>query len=68
MVRALPVHDRAADPIHEELKHGGVRLRTVARMAGARIPVTIDIGFGDSIEPGFEEVDLPIDASRPGGL
>jgi hypothetical protein len=49
-----------ADPIREELEYGGVRLRTMARMAGARIPVTIDIGFGDAIEPGIEEVDLPV--------
>src|ERR1700692_3785829 len=29
-----------ADPIREELEYGGLRLRTTATMAGARIPVT----------------------------
>jgi predicted nucleotidyltransferase component of viral defense system len=49
-----------ADPIREELEYGGLRLRTTATMAGARIPVTIDVGFGDSVEPGVEEIDLPV--------
>jgi predicted nucleotidyltransferase component of viral defense system len=49
-----------ADPIREELEYGGLRLRTTATMAGARIPVTIDVGFGDSVEPGLEEIDLPV--------
>lgn len=49
-----------ADPIREQLEYGGLRLRTTARMAGAKIPVTIDVGFGDSVEPGVEEIDLPV--------
>jgi predicted nucleotidyltransferase component of viral defense system len=49
-----------ADPIREELEYGGLRLRTTATMAGARIPVTVDVGFGDSVEPGVEEIDLPV--------
>ena len=39
--------------IREELEYGGLRLRTTARLAGARITVVIDIGFGDAIEPGI---------------
>ena len=46
--------------IREELEYGGLRLRTTGALAGARIPVIIDIGFGDAIEPGIEEVDLPV--------
>jgi len=46
--------------IREELEYGGLRLRTTARLAGARIPVVIDIGFGDAIEPGVEEINLPV--------
>jgi predicted nucleotidyltransferase component of viral defense system len=45
--------------IREELEYGGLRLRTTARLAGARITVVIDIGFGDAIEPGIEEINLP---------
>lgn len=46
--------------IREELDYGGLRLRTTGRLAGARITVTIDIGFGDAIEPGVEEINLPV--------
>src|SRR3546814_18772432 len=42
------------DRIREDDRYGGVRLRTPAVLAGARIPVVIDIGFGDAIEPGLE--------------
>jgi len=47
------------DRIREELAYGGVRLRTTATLAGARIPVSIDIGFGDALEPGAETVAYP---------
>lgn len=46
--------------IREELEYGGLRLRTTGRLAGARITVIIDIGFGDAIEPGLDEVNLPV--------
>lgn len=46
--------------IREALDYGGLRLRTTGQLAGARIPVIIDIGFGDAIEPGTEEIDLPV--------
>lgn len=32
-------------------EYGGVRVRLVARLAGAEIPVQIDVGFGDAVEP-----------------
>ena len=48
------------EQIREELAYGGLRLRTAASLAGARINVVIDIGFGDSVEPGLEEIDLPV--------
>jgi Nucleotidyl transferase AbiEii toxin, Type IV TA system len=64
---AVPTDDGIAfDPatlrierIREELAYGGVRLRTIGQLAGARITVIIDIGFGDAVEPGIEDIDLP---------
>jgi hypothetical protein len=47
-----------ADPIREQLEYGGLRLRTTAALASARIPITVDIGFGDAVEPDVEEVSL----------
>jgi hypothetical protein len=48
------------DLIREELKYGGVRIRTSAVIAGARLAIVIDVGFGDATEPGIEEIDLPV--------
>jgi predicted nucleotidyltransferase component of viral defense system len=45
--------------IREELEYGGVRLRGAASLSGARIAVVVDIGFGDSVEPGLETIDYP---------
>ena len=47
------------DRIREELEYGGLRLRTTAEISGAKIKVTIDIGFGDAVEPNAELVDYP---------
>lgn len=47
------------DRIREELEYGGLRLRTTASISGAQISLTIDIGFGDALEPGAEELDYP---------
>ena len=42
------------EAIREEVEYGGSRLRTTAALAGARIPIAVDIGFGDAVEPGIE--------------
>ena len=46
--------------IREELKYGGVRLSTNATIAGARLRIAVDIGFGDAVAPGLDEIDLPV--------
>ncbi|MBY3044137.1 nucleotidyl transferase AbiEii/AbiGii toxin family protein [Rhizobium leguminosarum] len=47
------------DRIREALDYGGLRLRVIATISGARINLTIDIGFGDALEPGVEILDYP---------
>jgi predicted nucleotidyltransferase component of viral defense system len=54
------VDDLRTSAIREEMEYGGVRLRTTASLAGARIVIVIDVGFGDAIEPGLEDIDLPV--------
>lgn len=56
-----------AAPIREELEYGGVRVRTTATIAGARIPIQVDIGFGDAVTPAPVEIDYPtlLDAPVP---
>ncbi len=48
------------DSIRDEAEYGGLRLKTYATVATARVRVTVDIGFGDAVEPEIEEVDLPV--------
>ena len=54
-----------ASPIREADQYGGVRLRTTAALANARIPVVIDIAFGDAIEPGLLSIDYPVLLDQP---
>ncbi len=51
--------------IREERDHGGLRLRAIASVGGARVALRIDIGFGDSLEPGAEIVDYPVMLELP---
>lgn len=44
-----------AAPIREEVEYGGVRVRTTATIAGARISIQVDIGFGDSYDNALAE-------------
>lgn len=53
------------DLIRDDTEYGGLRLRTTAALAGARIAVVVDVGFGDSIEPGLEEIELPVLLDMP---
>ncbi len=41
-----------ASRIKDDTEYEGVRVRLQATVAGARIPVQIDVGFGDAVEPG----------------
>lgn len=64
---AFDVDGLEAAPIREDLEYGGVRVRTQATIAGARIPIQVDVGFGDAITPGPIEIDYPalLDAPTP---
>lgn len=53
------------DRIREALAYGGLRLRTTATLSGAIVPVSIDIGFGDALEPGDELLDFPVLLDMP---
>jgi predicted nucleotidyltransferase component of viral defense system len=53
------------EAIRKEVEYGGSRLRTTATLAGARIPITVDIGFGDAVEPGVEDINLPVLLDMP---
>jgi predicted nucleotidyltransferase component of viral defense system len=48
------------DRNREDLEYGGLRVVTDARIGGAKIRVVVDIGFGDAVEPGLNEIELPV--------
>lgn len=48
-----------ADQIREGMEYEGVRLRTTAHLDRTRIPVTVDIGFGDAVAPKLEPMNYP---------
>lgn len=48
------------DRIREETEYGGLRITANATVDTARVRVVIDIAFGDSVEPGLQELDLPV--------
>lgn len=72
-IAAIPAEDGltydgaslAAQSIREDQPYGGVRLRTTATLSGARIPIVIDVGFGDATEPGVQEIELPVLLDMP---
>ena len=56
-----------AAPIRGEDEYPGVRIRTGSTIAGARLPIQIDVGFGDVITPEPIEIEYPtlLDAPAP---
>ena len=57
---AFDVQALTIDRVRDELEYGGLRIKTNATLNGARIRVVIDVGFGDAIEPGLNDVDMPV--------
>lgn len=56
-----------ADEIRKEANYAGVRVTLVGLLNGARCPVQLDIGFGDAVVPGPDEVDYPTILSEMSG-
>jgi len=57
----------AAEPIRDGADYDGLRLRFQAALGNTRIPMQIDVGFGNAIVPAAGEVDYPtlLDAPAP---
>ena len=47
----------AASPIREETEYGGIRLKTSAYLERTRIPITLDVGFGDALADAGQFID-----------
>jgi len=57
-IQFLPETVRAA-PIREDNLYDGIRVTLLAILHQARIPLQIDIGFGDAVHPDPKEYDFP---------
>jgi predicted nucleotidyltransferase component of viral defense system len=49
----------AIEEIREDARYGGLRVRLLGRLGSARCPVQLDVGYGDAVTPGPEEVIYP---------
>ena len=49
-----------AAEIRKEANYAGVRVTLLGLIDGARCPIQLDIGFGDAVTPGPEEVRYPV--------
>ncbi len=47
------------EPIREGNSYVGVRIKLMGRIGMARIPLQIDVGFGDAVVPAPQTVELP---------
>ena len=48
-----------AAEIRKEANYAGVRVTLLGLINGARCPIQVDIGFGDAVTPGPEDVQYP---------
>lgn len=48
----------SVEPIRENQQYGGVRVKTTAYLGRTRIPVQVDIGFGDAVTPAAQELEF----------
>lgn len=49
-----------ASEIRKDANYAGVRIRLIAVIDGARCAIQVDIGFGDAVTPGPEDVWYPV--------
>ncbi len=53
-------HTVTAEVIRETARYGGVRVRLTATLERARIPLQVDVGFGDVVTPATQRITFPV--------
>ena len=53
------IENLATSTIRDEMEYGGIRLQTSAYLERTRVPVTLDIGFGDALADATQTIDYP---------
>ncbi len=61
----LMVDSIRTDVIRGEMEYAGIRVKLAGSLAGARIPIQADIGFGDAVTPDAKEIDYPTLLDNP---
>ena len=51
--------------IRDGAQYGGIRVKLSGNLAGARIPIQADIGFGDVVTPDAKEIEYPTLLGNP---
>lgn len=54
-----------AEDIRDQMEYGGTRIKLNADLAGARIHLQVDIGFGDVVTPAATTADYPTVLDQP---
>lgn len=54
-----------AERIKDDAEYEGVRVMLDARLGSARIPLQIDVGFGDAVVPAPEPAEFPVLLDQP---
>lgn len=62
---AFEADSLTAEQIRDDSEYQGLRIRLEARLGESRIPVQIDIGFGNAIEPPPQEAEYPTFLNDP---
>lgn len=47
------------ESIREENRYGGLRVKVIGYLGKAKCTLQLDVGFGDAVTPGAEEIDFP---------
>ena len=61
----FPAETVKAEKIKEEQDYEGVRVRFLAHLENVRIPVQVDVGFGDAVTPGLIDYPTLLDMAAP---
>ena len=53
------------EAIRDEMEYGGIRVKLFGDLAGARVLIQADIGFGDAVTPEAKEAEYPTLVGQP---
>ena len=48
------------EPIRDDAEYGGMRVTLAGSLAGAHVPIQVDIGLGDAVTPDPQEITYPV--------